>query len=504
MKIMVRNVIPLLLAAVLTLSLWGCAGTGTQTTSPGESTGTINVGPVNEGLTGTINVSCTADYTDVYQKIIAAFRQKYPNVTVTFTETGSSMYGQITTMTGLAAAGKLPDVCVGSEQFGYIVQQGWAYPLDNLLAADPDKSAIIGKGLENFTYNGHTYGMPYQIQFDTIGVNLELIDMLNMDAPDYDWTIDEFVSMAKKATTSQYSGINYVYNTGNPTWGLDNKLMNGMLPEGYQQYGYSFETHNIDLTVNDAWVRSNQILAELSGIHGLVSDDLKSTGTGSVSDYEKKFGEGADALLSGKVLFGNHSTWEYGLYNRGGFEFDLYPVPTDEGIGKRIMTHFDFIYMTTNVTEENRDAAYAFMKFVSCEEGCLIRLADNLQELADMPESYGIYIPASNHPDVVKAFNESGLVDGVKYMYNTILTEPETIMVADCDKLIPNFWNDIGQFRDSATQSIQDGADPAALINDLQSKASYAIGETWKYFESCLSKNLDKFYQTHPWEAPEA
>lgn len=475
------------LVLVMALSLCACGGGGTG-----------DQGSSAEGKV-TITVGYTADYEGTYKKLIEAFNKEHPEINVVSEVIPGSMKGQITQMTTLAAGNRLPDVCVGSEQFGYILQQGWAYPLDNLIAADPDADSIMKQALTNFSYGGHVYALPYQIQFNALVVNTDLLDSLNMDAPEYDWTVSEFVSMAKAATTTETSGINYVYNSANPTWGLDNKLMSALLPEGYHQYGYSFDTHTIDLTAGDAWVKSNTILQDLRNTYGLVSDELKYT-AGGISDYNKKFGEGADALLSGKVLFGNHSTWDYVIPMNGNFAFDMYPVPTGDGLEERIQTHFDFAYMTTNVTEENRQAAYEFLKFITYGEGCLIRVADNIEQYNNRPAAFKIYIPASADPNVLAAFDEMPVAEGIKYMYRTIVERPETIQIADCDKLIPNFWNDIEQFRESATESVQSGMDPAALVTDFQTKTANAMEATWNYFESCMKKNIQSFYETHPWE----
>jgi ABC-type glycerol-3-phosphate transport system substrate-binding protein len=496
-----QNLFQKLLAAmmvlVMTLSLCACGG---GETPAGTDNGGANAGTTqnHEGKV-TISVGYTADYESVYKLLIEAFTKEHPEVNVVSEVIPGSMKGQITKMISLAAADRLPDICVGSEQFGFILQEGWAYPLDNLIENDPDKDAIMMQALENFSYNGHVYGLPYQIQFNSIVVNTDLLDTLNMDEPEYDWTVSEFVKMAKAATTTETSGINYVYNDANPTWGLDNKLMSAMLPEGYEQYGYSFETHTLDLTAGNAWVESNKLLLELRNTYGLVSDELKAT-AGGTTDYNKKFGEGADALLSGKVLFGNHSTWDYVIPMTGNFGFDMFPVPTGDGLEERIQTHFDFAYMTNKVTEENRDAAYEFLKFITYGDGCLIRMQANMDQFENNPNAFKIYIPASADADVLAAFEETPLADGIKYMLKTIVERPETIQVADCDKLIPNFWSDIEQFRETATQSVKDGTDPAALVTDFQNKANGAMTATWEYFESCMEKNVKDFYDTHPWE----
>lgn len=477
------------LAGTMMVAAVGCGSKGGNSDKGGSIAG-------DGSVSGKVTVGYTSEQKDLYTKMIAKFNEKYPNVEVVPQEIPGSMYGQISKMTALAAADNLPDVCMGSEQFGYILQQGWAYPLDSLIEEDKECEYLLKSGLKRFTYNDHIFAIPYQLTFNTIVVNEDLLNTLNMDKPGYDWTVDEFVSMAKKATTNEYSGINYVYNTENPTWGLDNKLMGALLPEGYEQFGYSFETHNIDLTVNNAWVESNNILNELASVPGLIADNLKASSSGSVNDYEKKFGKDADALVSGKVLFGNHSTWEYGTFAKSNFKFDMYPVPTGDGIPSRIQTHMDFCYMTTKVTEENRDAAWAFLKFMSFDkDGCLIRLQDRI----DNPTG-GIYIPASGDPDVLKAFDDTEYPEGIKYMYHQTVENPDQALVADCDKVVPNFWADITQYRDTAVKSVQEGTDPAALVTDLQTKASEAIAASWEYFSTSMDKNLEAFYESHPWE----
>ena len=481
----------LVLAGVMCFGLFACGGDGNTPSGDTPDTGKIKV-----------TVGYTLDYEEVYTKMIEAFEKEHPDIDVVGRVVSSSMYGQYEDMTALAAANNLPDICVGSEHFGEILMNGWAYPLDNLIAEDPDADSIMKQALINFSYGGYCYGLPMQIQFNSLCINLDLLEMLNEDAPDYDWTIEDFVALCNKSTTDQYSAINYIYNSANPTWGLDNKLMGSYIPDGYHQYGYSFETHNIDLTVNNAWVDSNKLLKSLLSVPGLVSDELKKTTTNGISDYEKKFGEGADALLSGKVLFGNHSTWEYSLYNKGTFEFDVYPMPTDSDFDQRIQTHFDFAYMTTKVTQENRKAAYEFLKFITYGDGCLIRIEENMKLLKEMPTAFKIYIPASQDPDVMAAFEATDIVPGIKYMYNKIIEDPGCILVADGDKLIPSFWNDIVQFRDSATQAVINGTDPAALVNDFQNSASFAVGERWTFFEAAMNKNITKFFQDHPWETP--
>lgn len=162
-----KKMLCLLMALVLTVSLCACLQ---RTDAPGGNVGSENSGEQNVqdgGLTGTITVGYTADFAELYDLLIAGFRKMYPGVTVIPQEIPGTMLGQIDQMMALAGSGKMPDVCVGSEHFGTILQEGWAYPLDNLIAEDPDKEYIMDQALINFTYSGHVYALPYQMHPDS-------------------------------------------------------------------------------------------------------------------------------------------------------------------------------------------------------------------------------------------------------------------------------------------------------------------------------------------------
>jgi len=481
------------MALVATMLLAGCGKS--NTTSSG------NNGDNASDMKATITVGYTADYKSEFTQIIAAFNEKYPDIEVIPQEIAGTGKGQITKMNALAATGKLPDVCTGSEELGYIVQQGWAYPLDNLLENDPDRDYVLEMGLDNFTYGDHIYALPHKLQFATLVVNTDLLEQLNMDIPEYDWTLEEMISLAKKATTAQYSGINYIYNAKNPTWGFDTKLMSGLLPEGYGMFGYDFENRTIDITANDAWVKSNNILKDLFSTPGLIADELRKTSNNGISEYEKKFGSDSDALVAGKVLIGNSSTWEYNGYAEVGFNYDFYPFPTTETLDSTIQTHVDFAYMTTNCTEDNYQAAYEFLKFFTySKEGALIQLNEAVKKYNENMGGFQIFIPASEDPEVLEAFDKTPYAEGIKYMLRTVVENPECAHIADTDKLVPNFWNDVQQYKETATENVQNGADPTALVADLQNKMSAAVDSTWAFFESSLEKNMKEFYETHPYE----
>ena len=502
MKKNLVQILSMVLALIMLMGvLAGCGSSdkGSVAENEGEAGQQESTGEV------TVSVLVPVDFEDHITQAMDVFRESHPDIKVELiigSEEASKMASELST---LAAGGKLPDVAIGVENFAYILSQGLAYPLDNLYAADPDKADALQAGINNFTYNGHLYALPFRVQFNGIMVNMDLIQEKNLDEPDYDWTIDEFMDMAKKATDNQYSGINVVDSSDN-THDLQTKLMGAMMDAPYQMYGYNMDTHQFDFT-SGPWTQAQDYIAELRAVPGLVSDELKEwnkRNQGEADAYDNKFGGSADAMVAGKVLFGNHNSWEtYWMVKKCNFEWDLYPGPHADDVSERIQTHIDFAFMTPAVTEEKAQAAYEVIKFLSySKEGCLTRMEITDKGVAE--NSYtAFYTPGSSNPDVLNAYFENELIPGgMKYMLETISNDPEMIFIADANKLIPNFWDDVEDYLAQTEEQIANGGDAHALAQDLQNKVNAAAQDTWGRFEEKLEKNLAAFYETHPYEKP--
>ena len=479
------KILALLLAVVMAAGLMaGCGDSG-------------KVDPEDQTV---IRLLLNFDAKEEIESILPIFEKAHPEIRVEIMDSDSGVGETPTALSKLSAAGDLPDVAFGVENFAYILSQGLAYPLDNLYANDPDKENALQAGVNNYTYNGHLYALPWRVQFNTIQVNVDLFDTLNLDDPGYEWTVEEFMDLCKKATTSQYSGINYVYG-GDNTHELATKLMGGLLEDPLQMYGYNFETNQFNFT-NGAWAKSQALVEELRAVPGLVSDELKEPSKrnqGIADAYDLKFGGSADALVQGKVLFGNHNSWQTSWMHKGfNFEWDLYPVPTAEGLDQRIQTHVDYVFIVSSCPEEKAQAAYELVKFLSYdEEACKGRIDYCKANL----ETYLVYTPSSADPEVLKYYAQSGYApEGLVWCLETISEDPEKIFIADANKLIPNFWNDVTTYLDQVESQIKKGSDPYSLAADFEKKCNIAAGDTWANFQKKLTKYLDEFYASHPGE----
>lgn len=487
----------------------GSNAPGTSSTSSGRTNkpnGTTsnnggNNTPGSNTVKGTVTLMIAADAEKETAAMLNVFKKKYPQVTLkTQVEGATNTIGQ--DLSKLSAAKKLPDVVLfGTENFAYIMSQGLAYPLDKLYAADPDKKYAFQAGIENYTYFNHLYALPFRLQFNTIGVNTDLFETLNLKDPGYNWTIAQFVDMAKKATTTTYSGINYIFDSGDPTHGLDIGLMNSLLPDGFGLYGYNMKNNTFNFT-NGAWVKAKEVCKNLTNTPGLVADDLRKTSSGGKTAYEQKFGSGGDAMKAGKVLFTNTHSWQASWYDEVKHNWDFYPYPRkDDKTNQRIQTHVDFVCMTTAVTQANRDAAYALLKTLSYDKDAAIEYIKYCESQYASTKKRNLLTPASAHPDVIAYYSKSKVYpNGMKYMYKQVMADKSNVFVADVNKIVPNFWNNVTQYQTQVDEQIASGTAPASLAKTLETKVNAASAKTWANFEKKVKSATDKFYESHPYE----
>ncbi len=410
-----------------------------------------------------------------HTKLIAAFQQKFPDVKITMSgyEGGQNDY-----LTATAAAGKLPDVFWGWESLSYPISQGWVYPLDDFLKGDSDARYLNKTIMAAYKFLGKTYAVPHDLQFSAVLINLDLLDQLNLDKPEYTWTVDQFKTLARKATTDKYSGINHL-------WSFD-EFMAGVYSSRLIMDSYDMKTGLFDLT-DGAWAKALALQKELKAVPGLVSDDLKNDDlrkAGKEDDYQKKFGKDADALREGKVLMGYHGTWDLSWIRTMSYHYDLYPLPQADK-GWRQAIHADHIFMTS--TAKYPAAAFQFLKWLSFSpDGYKVS-----SELYHAKSPADFTIPGSNHPDIVKLFDAlDNVPPGVKYMFHN----QDKTFKGDPYKIVPGWDDAFWKVLFPANEDIRKGTkEPAAIAQEIQAKANDVLKAKRADFEAALKKAQDGF-----------
>ena len=424
-------------------------------------------GTVNEDVKGHVTFAVQDSVADQYDEILTSFEKLYPNIEVDFKIYSGDL---TTTLSAWATANELPDVVLSWDNLSYFAVQGWVYPLDDFLKNDEETKYINKTSLDSFVYEGSTYAVPAWLQFSTIVVNLDLLEELNMDKPDYDWTVDEFIDMAKKATTKTTSGINH-------TESLEQYLMETMLKGN--QWGYNPEKHTFNLTSGE-FTNAVKTVNSLTAYPQLVADNMKNAdvvSAGGQDDYAKKFGSGADGLADGKILFANQSTWddEWMASSLKGFKWDYYPIPAKTSDDSKMIVHADYGMMLS--TAKDPQAAYELLKFYTFgRDGLMARMG---QSENGESRTSRFTIPASSHPDVVEKFNASENVpNGIKYMYNHM----DNSVKGDYSKVLPDYWTVVNDPIWSAKDRISKGEDASAVASETEKKINADYEKSYKTF----------------------
>ncbi|OAA31937.1 ABC transporter substrate-binding protein [Kosmotoga arenicorallina S304] len=427
-----------------------------------------------------ITVSVWSWDVDNYKKLAEEFNKYYPDIEVVIIANEPDVNGFLTAK--VAARQPLPDVVAQSwEPLSYPVSQGWVYPLNEFLKDDPYYDYVPDSVKNAFKYNDKVYALGERLHFEAIVLNLDLLKKLNLPTPGYDWTVNEFKNYLRRATTREYSGINQL-------WEFDT-FMSAVLSDKTTFWSFDPEKREFDL-VDGGWIPAITLQKELKSIPGLVSDDLineELRNQGQLDDYQKKFGQDADAFRESKVLAGFEATYDWSWVRTLPWDFDYYPLPHDPQIGMRIPVHINYTFVTA--TTKYPKEAFLFARFLTYDpRGVIARL--NLYNTEENGRLIDWFVPATMHPDVLSHFEEMKIPAGIKYMLNNL---DKTVRI-DMWKTVPGWFEIIWDIIFPVNERIRSGqVQPQAVAAETQEKANLLLKEKWSVFEAKLAKAEKNF-----------
>ncbi len=483
---MMKKLLAMLLCAVMLLSLSAC-GVNPNDNVQSDGTDSDYKVEVNE-IAGEVNVAVFPNEAEVYEYVFNSkyFKAQYPNIKITVTPWSDE--GSAEWLTTQATNGNLPDIMLDWLDITYPISQGWVYPITDYLAADEDSGYIPENLLDKYQYGGENYGIPYRYSIRTFALNTDMLDALNLDAPSYDWSTDDFKDILIKATSNTTSGIN---NIG---W-MEDMFLAARSKDGGGAWQYNKETNKVNLTNGD-FVEVSNMIAELEQTPGLSADSLMDdalVALGQQDDYAKKFGDGVDAVADSKVLFANVSTWDYSWYKNYTFNFDFYPVPGAPGSAPNVITYTDHAFMTS--TTKNPDAAFEVLKFLTYGEGAYLALLDYEAEQQAKGVDPSLWLPMSFNPVQVDTFEKLDYVpEGLKWMYNHF----DTAVVGYFNKCIPGMTTCIVDYLNPAISDIHTGnAEAEAICVEVEQMANNYLAESARTFNDQLASVQAEFSANH-------
>ena len=445
---------------------------------------------VNTSVKGTVTVGINSYRNSDFETLCEEFNNRFPNVEVKPILFETTRDDAVEYLTSQDMAGKtLPDVLF--DDAGSIptyIQNGWMYPLTSFVKDDEEFQNVPQNIVNHFTYNGNVYALPQTVHSNVVVINEDLVEEMNIDLPDYNWNWDDFAKFIKLCTNTSYSGLDDM--SGYYNW------IPGCMTEGRTVSGYNEETKTFDLESVRKFV--NYYL-EIRKLNGVEASSLKQNASSGTSDYVKKFGDISGenaAFVAGKVACAFAGTWDYAKWDRKNLDFnwEFYPVPQCKD--GRIPVHVDFCWMTTDIAEENVEAAWEFLKFVTySSEGNIARLTTYDEDHITADMNYAYYIPVTTDKEVIEKFKSLPYVtEQVLYIFdnlgNGFLNDPE--------KTVPGIenitWSTIGRL---SYESMTERDDFSSKMKDVESKANKEIGEYWATFETALEKFEKEFSATH-------
>ncbi len=484
---MKRRVISLLLATcMITAAMTGCGEKDDKKKDDSQSSKT----EVNTEVSGTVTVGINSHRNSDFEAVCEAFEKQYPNVTIEpiLFETNSDDATEWLTSQTMAEK-QIPDVIYDDAgSLPTYIQNGWVYPITSFVEGDAEFEKIPENIREHFSYNGNIYALGQTLHSNVLIVNEDLVEEMNVDLPEYDWTWDEFTEFIKACTSTSYSGVEDLSEQYN--WAP------GTMTEGCSVVGYEEDKNQFNVEAVRKYVNYYMEINKLNGVEATSLKQNKSAGT---SDYVKKFGNVSGtnaAFCAGKVASAFTGTWAYAEWKQKELDFnwELYPVPQcTEG---RLPIHVDYCWLTTDVADENLEAAWAFLRYVTySKEGNIARLTtyDEDHITTDMNNAY--YIPCTQNKEVIEKFRSLPYVtDAVLYIYDNIGSS----YLGDPEKTVPGFeaveYPIIGKL---AFESITGRDDFSSKMMDAKTKADAELANYQSIFDEALKKFETEFAASH-------
>jgi multiple sugar transport system substrate-binding protein len=375
----------IVLTCVLTVGMFlsACTKTAasTETTEPssGETTS-------SEPVTIKVMSYFAYDNPEVEQAVVAAFEEKYPDITVELESVPLSDI--ILKYKTLIAGNEAPDVMAMNLENSYaFASLGAIEPLDQWITNSGLDTNIYYKAtLDMWKFEGVQYYMPATFSDVVLYYNKDLFDAAGLAYPARDWTWDD-LKAAAVALTKDTDG--------------DGKI---------DQWGYSLPWWPIMLETYNASIWSEDgTTCTLNSPEG-----IKAIQTMVDARYTDKFAPTADQLaeqgdwdmfIAGRLAMFPSGPWAVQPFNDGAkFTFDIAHMPAGDKQATQVYANS----YGMSATSEHKDAAWKFIEFATGPEGTKIR-QDGKYEISpvkEIAEKYYVEALSGDDPEHAIVFME--------------------------------------------------------------------------------------------------
>ena len=372
------------LAAVMLFSACGTVTSGEtpKTDEPAAPAPAEVPGTEPENVTITYcNFNSSGGNEETLQKMVDAFQEEYPYITVEVETIGYNDY--FTQMQTRVAGGTAPDC------YELNIENFAAYANKGLLAeiSGVDVSGLNETALNAFNVKGVQYGLPESFSNVVLIYNKDLFDQAGVAYPTADWTQDDLQAAAEA-----------IRALGDDIFGIWQPITYNEFFKVAAQYGGALLNEDkTEFTINSQEnIRAAQALVD----RVLVSNVQPNTAQqGGMGDW--------DMFMSGRLGMIPTGIWAFQTFTENcGFDWDIAVEPGST----RKATHFFSNCVVLNPESKNREAAATWLAWLtSSTKSAEIRLEAgwDLPALSDMDAlaSYLEITPPENREAVFESLN---------------------------------------------------------------------------------------------------
>ena len=372
------------LAAVMLFSACGTVTSGEtpKTDEPAAPAPAEVPGTEPENVTITYcNFNSSGGNEETLQKMVDAFQEEYPYITVEVETIGYNDY--FTQMQTRVAGGTAPDC------YELNIENFAAYANKGLLAeiSGVDVSGLNETALNAFNVKGVQYGLPESFSNVVLIYNKDLFDQAGVAYPTADWTQDDLQAAAEA-----------IRALGDDIFGIWQPITYNEFFKVAAQYGGALLNEDkTEFTINSPEnIRAAQALVD----RVLVSNVQPNTAQqGGMGDW--------DMFMSGRLGMIPTGIWAFQTFTENcGFDWDIAVEPGST----RKATHFFSNCVVLNPESKNREAAATWLAWLtSSTKSAEIRLEAgwDLPALSDIDAlaSYLEITPPENREAVFESLN---------------------------------------------------------------------------------------------------
>lgn len=299
------------------------------------------------------------DSTPYWVALKDAYENANPNVTLEMVDLGSADYMTVLA-TELSGSGSDFDVVTIKDVPGYatLVSKNTLEPLDSYISAAGIDLSQYGGIDKQVTVDGSLYELPFRNDFWVIFYNKDIFDAAGVEYPTNDMTFDEYDALARKVADPTFGA--QIYGTHYHTWRSAVQLL-GVLDGEHSildgNYDFFKPYYNMVLSQEDDQICRNYADLSAEGLH-----------------YSAAFSSGDVAMLNMgswyiSTLISNIASGEYDASLCGNWGMVKYPHADGVEPGSTLGT---ITGLSVTTVSQNKDAAFAFIEWVSGAEGAAV------------------------------------------------------------------------------------------------------------------------------------